>query len=131
MSVELNRQVAAKLYDLLTLKVSNVRVNPRQHRGEVIFVGYADFQIELNGIPFIQLCGNSIKLIGDSVHFDPKSERGSGDRSNHFFPHWFPMTAEVRAVLNEQLKRDVTIKAMCKDVKSKLENNHQAVSTSA
>jgi len=93
-----------------------VRVAPRQHKGNVIFVGYADIQTWLFrdgvAIPFITLCGNSIKLIGDQIHFDPKSERGKGDRSNDYFPHWFPGAGEARAVLTHKLAEDPKIQEM-------------------
>jgi len=109
----LDRKAAAKLFDLISVKVTNTRISPRQHRGNVLFVGYADFQIEVADIPFLQMCGNSIKILGDNIHFDPKGERGKNDRKDHFFPHWFPVNGESRAVLTEHLRRNDTIIQMC------------------
>ena len=129
MAKELNRQIAAALFEMIEVKVTSTRVNPRQHKGNVVFVGYADFQIEVQGIPFLQMCGNSIKLMGENVHFDPKSERGKGDRTDHFFPHWFPMTGEARAVINEKIKRDDTIISMCHEAMNALTGQTSSVAS--
>jgi len=110
---QIDRNLAAQLWEHLGIEVTNTRVAPRQHRGEVTFVGYADFQILVAGIPCLQLCGNSIKIMGTGIHFDPKSEKGRGDRAGHYFPHWFPMTPEARAVLAEKVSRNPDIIAMC------------------
>jgi hypothetical protein len=120
MAKELNKEQAAHLFDRLEVNVTNTRIHPRQHKGNVVFCGYADFQINIDGIPVIQLCGNSIKLMGDQVHFDPKSEAGRGERQGQYFPHWFPMTAEARAALTELIKRDPQIDAMCREAIEKL-----------
>ena len=126
MATEFDKDQAAHLFDRIGISVTNTRVHPRQHKGNVIFCGYADLQLSIDGIPVIQLCGNSIKLMGDQIHFDPKSEAGKGDRQGQYFPHWFPMTAEARAVLTETLKRDPAIIAMCEEAIAKL-----AISTPA
>ncbi len=120
MAKEFDKNQAAHLFDRLGISVANVRIHPRQHKGNVVFCGYADFQISIDGISVLQLCGNSIKIMGDQIHFDPKSEAGKGERQGHYFPHWFPMTAEARAALSELLKRDPKITAMCEEAISKL-----------
>lgn len=120
MAQELDREKAALLFEKVGLEVTNTRIHPRQHKGSVVFVGYADFQITINGTPLIQLCGNSIKLMNEQIHFDPKSEAGKGQRSDQYFPHWFPMTAESRAVLTEKLKRDPQIIDMVQQAISQL-----------
>lgn len=120
MDREFDKDQAALLFDRLGVTVTGVRVLPRQHKGSVVFCGYADFQIDIDGIPVLQLCGNSVKLMSDEIHFDPKSEPGAGSRAGHHFPHWFPMTAEARAVLTEKLKRDPQIIAMCEETITQL-----------
>lgn len=117
---DFDKAIAAYLYDHLEITVTKSHLAPRLHKGSVIFCGYADFQVSIDKIPFLQLCGNSIKLMGDQVHFDPKSEEGKGDRAGSFFPHWFPMTREARIVLTEKLKRDPAIIAMCDEAVSQL-----------
>ena len=116
MAKPLNTAQAASLWNLFGITVDKVRVAPRQHKGNVIFVGYADIQVWLfegqTPIPLFTMCGNSIKLIGDQIHFDPKSERGKGDRSNDFFPHWYPMSGEARVVLTRKLTEDAKIQEM-------------------
>ena len=122
---EINRAHARRLFDLLVIEVDpkSVRLVPRQHKGNVLMCGYADFQIglhqEIDGvrqvIPWTTLCGNSIKLMNDKIHFDPKSEAGKGERAGTYFPHWFPMTAEARAVLTEKVKRDPQIITLCEE----------------
>ena len=116
---EVNRAHARRLFDLLVVEVDpkSVRCVPRQHKGNVLFCGYVDFNIglhqEIDGrqevIPWTTLCGNSIKLMGDIIHFDPKSEKGKkpDEKTGKFpyFPAWFPRTAEARAVFNEKIKR--------------------------
>ena len=115
---------AESLWDLFGVTVDKIRVAPRQHKGNVVFVGYADIHIWLfNGqtpIPLVTLCGNSIKLIGDQVHVDPKSERGKGDRSSEYFPHWRPKSAAARAVLTKKLAEDASIQEMVQLAVAKL-----------
>ncbi len=118
---DFDKEIAAYLYDHIGIIVTNAHSHPRQHKGNVVFCGYADFQVSIDGIPVLQMCGNSIKLMGDQIHFDPKSEAGKGDRAGNFFPHWFPMTREARIVLTEKLKRDPAIIAMCDEAISKLD----------
>ena len=109
---------AATLWNLFEITVDEVRIRPRQHKGNVIFVGYADFQVWLfkgrTSIPLITLCGNSIKLIGDQIHFDPKSEPGKGGRSGDYFPHWRPISPEGRAVITRKLVENAEIQEMVK-----------------
>lgn len=111
---QFNRELAAALWQRMQLATSNHRLYPKQHKGSVLFVGYADFTLSIDGIPFLCLPGNSIKLMGDQIHFDPKSERAR-DGSPRYFPLWFPVSAEARAVLTEQLKADAQIVQMCHD----------------
>ncbi len=120
MAKEFDKNQAAHLFDRLGISVANVRMHPRQHKGNVVFCGYADFQISIDGISVLQLCGNSIKIMGDQIHFDPKSEAGKGERQGHYFPHWFPMTAEARAALSELIKRDPKIISMCEEAITQL-----------
>jgi len=110
---ELDRETAAYLFEHIEIAVTKSRIHPRQHKGDVVFCGYADFQVSFDGVPFLQLCGNPIKLMGNQIRFDPKSEKGTGDRAGSHFPCWFPMTAEARAVITEKLKRSSEIVAMC------------------
>lgn len=116
MAKPIDQAHAASLWDLVGVTVDKTRVAPRQHKGNVMFVGYADIHVWLfenqTPIPFITLCGNSIKLIGDQLHFDPKSERGKGERSNDFFPHWFPKDGAARAVITRKLSEDPKVQEM-------------------
>ncbi len=113
---EVDREQAASLWDLFGITVDKIRVRPRQHKGNVMFVGYADIHIWLfegqKSIPFVTLCGNSIKLIGGQIHVDPKSEQGKGDRSGDYFPHWYPMDGAARAALTAKLAEDASIQEM-------------------
>lgn len=115
---------AATLWERIGITADKARVAPRQHKGNVIFVGYADIHVWVfsgqTAIPLITLCGNSIKLIGDQIHFDPKSERGKGDRSKDFFPHWYPSRGEARAVITRKLAEDPQIQEMVRLAVAKL-----------
>ncbi len=116
MAKPIDRAEAASLWDLIGVTVDKVRIAPRQHKGNVMFLGYADIQVWLfNGqamIPFLTMCGNSIKLIGEQLHFDPKSERGKGSRSSDFFPHWYPGSGAARVVITRKLSEDRQIQEM-------------------
>lgn len=124
MAEPINKVQAAFLWDLLGVSVDNLRPAPRQHQGNVIFCGYADILIWIfvgdNAVPLIQLCGNSIKLIGDDLHFDPKSERGQGEYRSQHFAHWFPTTGAARAVLTRKLAELPEIQAMLIQAKQQL-----------
>lgn len=109
---QFDKGMAGHLWDRMSILTSNHRVYPKQHKGNVLFVGYADFTIQIDGIPVLALPGNSIKLMGDQVHFDPKSEKAR-DGSNRYFPIWLPVSAEARAVITERLKQDPQIIEMC------------------
>ncbi len=116
---EINRAHARRLFDLVVVEVDpkSIRLVPRQHKGNVLMCGYADFQIglhqEIDGvlqvIPWTTLCGNAIKLMNDRIHFDPKSEKGKKEDPETgkfpYFPVWLPRTAEARAVFNEKISR--------------------------
>ncbi|MBD3261600.1 MAG: hypothetical protein GF334_07965 [Candidatus Altiarchaeales archaeon] len=111
---EFDKQLAATLWERIQLSTSNHRLYPKQQQGGVLFVGYADFTVSLDGIPLLCLPGNSIKLMGDQLHFDPKAEKAR-DGSPRWFPLWFPVSGEVRAVLTEKLKVEERIVEMCHD----------------
>jgi len=110
---------AANLWETMGLTVENIRLAPRQHKGNVIFCGYADILLWIfaggTAVPLVHLCGNSIKLMGDQIHFDPKSERGKGERSAHWFPHWFPMSGAARAVMTQKLSENEDVQKMVTD----------------
>lgn len=125
MSQNFNRELAAALWNRIQLTTNNHRLYPKQHKGSVVFVGYADFTLSIDGVPFLCLPGTSIKLMGDQIHFDPKSERAR-DGSNRYFPLWFPVSAEARAVLTEHLKNDEKIVQMCHDAVNQITGVAQA-----
>jgi hypothetical protein len=95
----------------------SIRLKPRQHKGNVLFCGYANFRIglhqEIDGvrqvIPFVTLVGSAIKLMGERIHFDPKAEPGKKPDPKTgkipYFPVWFPRSPESRAVFNAKLAR--------------------------
>lgn len=108
MAKPIDQAQAASLWEKVGVTADKLRLAPRQHKGNVVFCGYADIHIWIfdggKAIPFLTLTGNSIKLIGDQLHFDPKSERGKGTRSGEFFPHWYPNTPAARAMLSRKLQ---------------------------
>lgn len=106
-----SKEVAGQLWSYLGLTSRNHRLAPKQHKGNVVFVGYADLTVQVGGIDFLSLPGTSIKLMGDQIHFDPKSEKAR-DGSNRWFPLWLPVSAEARAVLTELVKADPQIVEM-------------------
>jgi hypothetical protein len=124
MAKPIDQDQAAALWEQMGVTVDKLRLAPRQHKGNVIFCGYADIQIWMFhqgvAIPFITLTGNSIKLMGDQIHFDPKSERGKGTRSGDFFPHWYPVTPAARAVLTRKLQEIPQVIAMVEQAVSQL-----------
>lgn len=107
MAKEIDQTQAAYLWEHVGVSVENLRLAPRQHRGNVIFCGYTDILVWIfargDTLPLVRLCGNSIKVIGNNIHFDPKAERGTGSRKDHFFHYWFPMTSASRAVFTQKL----------------------------
>ena len=124
MAKPIDQDQAAALWEQVGITVEKIRLAPRQHKGNVIFCGYADFQMWMFhqgvAIPFITLPGNSIKLIGDQIHFDPKSERGKGERAGEFFPHWYPNTPAGRAMLTRKLQDLPEIVQMVESAVAKL-----------
>jgi hypothetical protein len=103
-----NKETAKHLWSYLDLTSRNHRLLPKQHKGNVVFVGYADLTIKVGNIDFLSLPGTSIKLMGDQIHFDPKQEKAR-DGSNRWFPLWLPVSAEARSVLTELVKADPQI----------------------
>ena len=132
MAKEFNQAHAAALWNLVGVTIDNVRVAPRQHKGNVTFIGYADIQVWLftpeGTIPFLTLCGNSIKLINEGLHFDPKSERGKGNRSGDFFPIWLPSGGASRALLTKKLAENAGIQEMVAQATAMLAETAKAAS---
>lgn len=119
---EFDKKLAAALWERIQLSTSNHRLYPKMQNGGVLFVGYTDFTISLDGIPILCLPGNSIKLMGNQIHFDPKSEKAR-DGSSRWFPLWFPVSGEMRAVLTEKLKVDERIVQMCHEAVNQTNQN--------
>ncbi len=110
MAQELNNRHAALLWEMMGVSVTNCRALPKEHAGGVTFLGYFDLQVWVfppigEALPLIQLVGNSLKTIGNDLHFDPKAERAKDDRpgARKFFNHWFPMSRAAREVLTRKL----------------------------
>jgi len=121
MATPINRAHARRLFDLLEVEIDNVNLYPREYRGGIRLCGFADFLIsvrqqDLGSIPLLQMNGNAIKLVGKDIRFDPKSEPGKKvDPVTHrtpYFPHWFPRTVEVRAVLDIKISRHPKIQGL-------------------
>lgn len=119
MGQPLNREIAAHLWQYVQVGTRNHRLLPKQHKGNVLFVGYVDITIQIGGIDFLSLPGTSIKLMGDQIHFDPKQEQAR-DGSSRYFPVWLPVSAEARAVLTELIKLDPDIIAMVEQAVAKV-----------
>jgi hypothetical protein len=119
MGQPLNKEVAAHLWQYVTVGTRNHRLLPKQHKGNVLFVGYADITLQIGGVDFLSLPGTSIKLMGDQVHFDPKQEKAR-DGSDRYFPVWLPVSAESRAVLSELIKADSDIIEMVEQAVAKV-----------
>ena len=121
MGKSFSREAASRLWKYLQLTSSNHRLHVRQHEGNVLFVGYADLIIWVNGERLLALPGTSIKLMGDQVHFEPKQEQAR-DGSERYFPVWLPITSESRAVLTELIKADRDIANMIQQAVDKTTN---------
>jgi len=142
---EINRAHARRLFDLVVVEVDpqSIRLVPRQHKGNVLMCGYADFQIglhqEIDGvrqvIPWMTLCGNAIKLMNDKIHFDPKSEKGKTPNTETgkfpYFPVWMPRTAEARAVFSEKISRLPEIRQLVERAVSEVSTPTAAATASA
>lgn len=116
---QFDRQLASALWERIGVSTANHRLYPKQHKGSVVFVGYADLTLSIDGIPLICLPGTSLKVMGDQIHFDPKSEQAR-DGSPRYFPLWFPVSPEIRAVMTEHLKNDPRIIEMCQQAVTKV-----------
>ena len=80
-------------------------------------MGYLNFTLLLDDLPLICLPGNTIKVIGGELSFAPKAEKAR-DGSAKYFPLWFPVSAESRAVITEKLKLDPQVLSMCREAAS-------------
>ena len=134
---EINRTHARRLFDLVVVEVDtrSIRLKPKQHKGGVLFCGYVDFLIgllqEIDGvrqvIPWTTLCGTSIKLMGDKIHFDPKAEPGRTPDPKTgkipYYPVWFPRTAEARAVFTAKIARLPEIQRMVEKAVTQVSNS--------
>ena len=120
----MDNKIAAQLYEMLSLSVFNIKSLPQEPSGKVQFLGYADFQIFVGGLPFLRLNGNSIKRVGDQIYFDPKVEQGKGAKAEVMFPLWAPSSAEARAVLTRLLQDNPDIQAMAEAAQPKAIQKH-------
>jgi hypothetical protein len=119
MGQPLNKEIAAHLWQYVQVSTRNHRLYAKQHKGNVLFVGYADLTLQIGGVDFLSLPGTSIKLMGDQIHFDPKQEKAR-DGSDRYFPLWLPVSAEARAVLTELIKADPGIVEMVEQAVAKV-----------
>lgn len=119
MGKPLDKKLCALLWQYVQLSTRNHRLYAKQHKGNVLFVGYADLTIQIGGVDFLSLPGTSIKLMGDQIHFDPKQEQAR-DGSDRYFPLWLPVSAEARAVLDQLIKADPGIIQMVEQAVDKV-----------
>ena len=112
MAKTIDRRIAHSLYEALTLKLRNIHVAPAPPTGAVQFLGFADFQISLLGHPFLNLVGNSLKLIDGRLHFDPNYEEGKGAKVGQKFNVWAPTSGEARAVITALLEQCPEVEEM-------------------
>ena len=133
MAQEINELHAAHFWEMVGVSVSGCNVRPKQHKGDVKFVGYFNLQVWLfspdgEAMPFLDLQGNSLKLIGENVHFDPKSEPAKDNRpgGRKFFNHWFPMARAAREVLTRKLVELPEIQEMVQQAVTQLTGENRA-----
>lgn len=116
--MSINQQVAAQLWDSLTVTVerfkSVVRIHEKSH-----FLGFADVKIDATAkVPglILQLRGIEVKLLKGEQRIDMPTEKGS---DGVFYPRFFPQSAELRAVLTTAIFRTDAVKAAVADAAAK------------
>ena len=106
---DLNKTVAAKLWDALSISIDRFHTKLVKHEKSV-FLGYADITISspvLDGLA-LKVRGVEAKVLKGNPHIDFPSERGA---DGNFYPQVFPKTAEMRAVLTTAIFSDERVQA--------------------
>lgn len=101
---ELDKAVAAKLWDALTITLDRFHAKIVKHE-KSIFLGFADVTITIPKLPgfALKLRGIELKNLKGNPHIDFPSERGA---DNVYYPQVFPKTNEMRTVLTTALFSD-------------------------
>ena len=104
---EMNKTVAAKLWDALTITIDRFHGKIVVHPNSV-FLGYADVTLSIPSLPgfALKLRGIEVKNLKGNAHIDFPSERGA---DGEFYPQFFPKSAEMRAVLTTAMFADQRI----------------------
>jgi DNA-binding cell septation regulator SpoVG len=106
---DLNKAVAAKLWDAVRVELDRFHTNLVKHPKSV-FLGYADITLtipRLEGFA-LKVRGIEIKLLKGNPFIAFPSERGA---DGTFYPQVFPKSGEMRAVLTTALFSDERVQA--------------------
>lgn len=106
---ELNRAIAAKLWQEMTIELDRFHAKIVRHEKSV-FLGYADLTLTIPNLPgfALKLRGLDVKMLKGNPHIDFPSERGA---DGNFYPHFFPKSNEMRQVLTTAIFSDERVAA--------------------
>lgn len=124
---EINKQIAAQLWEKCQVKIERFYQHLRRHES-VDFLGHADITLDASqptrdaqgnlvpGIPglVLTLRGLQVKLLKDKARVDMKEEKGQDGK---FYPAFFPRTGELRAVITTAVFQHENVLAAIEAVK--------------
>lgn len=95
---DLNRTVAAQLWDALSVSVDRFAAKVVKHEKST-FLGYADVSIDATSVLpgfKLKLRGIGVKILKGNPYLDMPSEKGA---DGTYYPRFFPLSGELREVL--------------------------------
>lgn len=106
----IDRTIAANLWNALTISVDRFHAQLKR-RENVQFLGFADITVDatraLPGMK-LKLRGIEVKVLKGNPHIDMPSEKG---QDGQYYPRYFPLTGELRAVLTSAIFQNPGVKA--------------------
>ena len=113
----INQQVAENLWNACSITVDRFHTKVIPHEKST-FLGYADITVDVTAaLPGLKLKlrGIEAKVLKGNNHLDMPSEKGE---DGQYYPRFFPLTGELRAVLTAAIFNDGQVSAAVEAAKS-------------
>lgn len=117
MSTNIDQNIASRLWEACSITVDRFHAKIMPHEKST-FLGYADITVDASaGVPGLKLKlrGIEVKVLKGNNHLDMPSEKGA---DGQYYPRFFPLTGEFRAVLTTAIFRNPQVIATVEAAKA-------------
>jgi len=111
--MSINKNHAAILFDNISVVVERFHASVKLHP-KAIFLGYADITVTtlVGGQDIgnsLRLRGIQCKVLGENFRLDMPGDKVERDGKTDYIPYFFPLSGELRAVLEAKVSMDARI----------------------